>query len=89
MEEEEAFWPHDDHDDSNDATAIDAKRQRYERLGKVGEGAFGEVAAGWDRLTARAVAIKSVRLGNDFEKGKDWTKSAQSNDRARQGDGLF
>lgn len=55
----EAFWPR--HQDPSSS--------RYERLGKIGEGAFGEVAAGLDRLTGRVVAIKSVRLGNDFEKG--------------------
>lgn len=71
MEEEgqaiEAFWPHQA--PAALPSASSSSSSRYERLGKIGEGAFGEVAAGLDRLTGRAVAIKSVRLGGDFEKG--------------------
>ncbi len=76
----EGFWP--PQDDAVDhqtkkprppspssSSSSSSSRRRYERLGKIGEGAFGEVAAALDRLTGRAVAIKSVRLGHNFEQG--------------------
>lgn len=75
---EEAFWPHTDNEPDalchtkskkKPAAAASSYADRYERLGKIGEGAFGEVAGALDRLTGRVVAVKSVRLGNDPEKG--------------------
>lgn len=37
---------------------------RFEQLGKIGEGAFGDVYAGTDHLSDKLVAIKEVRLTN-------------------------
>jgi cell cycle related kinase len=37
---------------------------RFEQLGKIGEGAFGDVYVGTDHLTCKLVAIKEVRLTN-------------------------
>ena len=75
----EAFWPPSAEYPPNPQRHNRGRRRgafeeaggggRYERLGKIGEGGFGEVAAGLDRLTGRVVAIKSVQLGNNFEKG--------------------
>lgn len=73
---EEAFWPHADNDTdaplrmkNKKPAASTSYADRYERLGKIGEGAFGEVAGALDRLTGRVVAVKTVRLGNDLKNG--------------------
>ncbi|KAL6630513.1 hypothetical protein ACP70R_028586 [Stipagrostis hirtigluma subsp. patula] len=55
--------------DNDDAAAAEdpapcgwppAVAARYERLGKMGEGIFGDVYAAWDRADARLVAVKRL-----------------------------
>lgn len=43
-------------------TALFEAHKRYQTVGKIGEGSFGQVFRGVDRATGAAVAIKKVRL---------------------------
>jgi len=57
----EIFWPPSSSSSSSTKTR---QRPRFEQLGKIGEGAFGDVYVGRDHLTGKLVAIKEVRLTN-------------------------
>ncbi|KAL6637110.1 hypothetical protein ACP70R_024682 [Stipagrostis hirtigluma subsp. patula] len=50
----------DDDDDPPLCSWPPAVAARYERLGKMGQGLFGDVYAAWDRVDARLVAVKRL-----------------------------
>ena len=41
--------------------------ERYERLVTIGEGTYGKVFKGIDRITGKTIALKKIKLENEEE----------------------